>query len=202
MFLHPKVVSASFFLTPVHWPLRVETRSSVHLFHQLRLCYNVRKSKLKYGASMQGQTKAQAADATPPQPQAAAPTNTHEYTGRRGRLALLRSLARAVWDAVEITHIATFNNHCFPCLALCFVPSMPSTLVWVEESSRVHVCNVLQPSAHQVVHLRTLPMQMAFAQNSAYHVPDPLCAEDNWGFGSDLGDDAVEFQVCFYDSLM
>lgn len=126
-------------------------------------------------------------------------------TGRKGRLSVLRTLAKALWDCVEITHIATYTSHCLPCLALCFVPGIPGTLAWVEESARVHVCNVLHPSAHQVIHLRTLPMQMALGKDGAYNRPEELSQDENWGFSTEEGEDTIEFQVrfcfsCSFDS--
>lgn len=127
----------------------------------------------------------------------AEPFTSHSAMSRT-RLAILRNLAKAVWACVDIAHVATYKTHCLPCLALCFVPGIPGTLVWVEESARAHVCTVLHPEAHQVVHLRTLPMQMALGRGGAYARPQPLSSDDNWGFGTDcVSEDAIEFQVRF-----
>jgi hypothetical protein len=93
-----------------------------------------------------------------------------EQTERR-RVA---NIASAFWKLIEVKTACVFSDHEFSCLALTFVPAMPSTLVWLEAACRIHIADVLSPRmAHRIVHLSTLPIQIALAAERAKH-----CAQD------------------------
>jgi hypothetical protein len=93
-----------------------------------------------------------------------------EQTERR-RVA---NIASAFWKLIEVKTACVFSEHDFSCLALTFVPAMPSTLVWLEAACRIHIADVLLPRmAHRIVHLSTLPIQIALAADRAKH-----CAQD------------------------
>ena len=80
----------------------------------------------------------------------------------RHSMAVVRDV---LWSRVSIEPTAMFDGHQAACLALAFVPALPSTLVWLEAHERVHIADVSAPLlAHQVVHLQALPAQIALAR--------------------------------------
>ena len=80
------------------------------------------------------------------------------------RLLRVGAMAAAFWELVDIEAAAVFADHALPCLALAFVPALPTTLVWLESAQRVHIADVAAPArAHRIVHLSTLPLQIALA---------------------------------------
>ena len=91
-------------------------------------------------------------------------TNVDNHTDCVHRLAV-RAAGAALWDRVNVKQQCTFAGMQGACLALQFVPGMPSTLVWLEGQSRIHVADARgHTRAHQIVHAHMVPMQVALAK--------------------------------------
>eukprot|EP00892_Ulva_mutabilis_P010234 jgi/Ulvmu1/7583/UM038_0006.1 len=103
----------------------------------------------------------------------------HKKSAFDVRNRILRILGAGLWEKVQIEHLCSYKDHENACLSLTFVLGTPAMLCWAEERGRVHLCDVRRPQARQCIHLCTLPIQIAFANDELQAIP-PSTA-DNWG---------------------